>query len=1573
MGKLRKLGTAVGSALLALTVFFVVVGRMAGAALRGQTGPTVASPQAAMRIDQRGPDAEFAGEVISYVIWFTNTSTSVITGVEVQDTWNTDMPQATSATSPWWERGIIALYESYTASPPDAVTAFTHTLDMTTRSGSATWWLRPISPGESVHIVFSVTVPITLQPALSTQYPWGTVGPSRLGNSVVAIAPGYANAEAAPVQTSVVGPLLRLAKEAVAETAPEGTCRVGKLITFTIVVQNVTADGNVDRPDSWSAAHLVVTETLPDPLRGRVVAVTATLPGVAMGYSDRYVTWTFPTDFVLMPSQRTTVTLVARLPYTIPYGPSDTYLTNERTAAVAHADGMPFYPANAEDQVRLLIISPFDKVVEAPAPPPDPTHAFPGRVITYTLTFYNPLQRAIEGMDNLLIEDDLYPGSVLSDVIAGTQPTARTATHLEWENLPVPKDGKLTATFRVTLPTQLLPNTCAGFVEYGNSVTATFGLPGVGPFVGHHKNSLAPVYIEPEIVLAKSVEPSVQLYGNLVTYTVMLQNVGDREVPGPFIVTDVLPLDDGTSGFYRFTYYDMVDPARPPGAPISVTMTPEGQVVAWMVTPTVRVGETFSFAFRAIADGVIGKSYGNTLLAYSDHTAICPVKNQASVRIDSPFRINKEALTTTVVQSETFRYWASIVHVADRGVFTLTEFIDDLRPNLFVDAAGNVTYHHVLSAPSELTPGGVWDHTFEVVAAGDGLGSAWCDKLAYDNKLAQEKGTVQFIVSDSITVAYNHFNASELAEITVLPHVSLLQEATPNPVAVSQTMTLSLMLRDNRRATTDTPLPDVTGITLTWTLPHFWDKEFVFITSTIPPDAVAGYVYTWRDLTLPAGGELRIDILLEAPQLDGVDTSTTLRSEAAVIELDDPNICIPAATGYTGGYRITVVKPGIRLTKTPSPNEVGPYGEVMYTLRAENRVGLPVHNVVITDVLPPDWRFLEMVDGPDPVSTHPPVWHLTEIPAKSWTQIRFKARAYVRFRTEINTLEWIAPITADYASSYTNTVGVTVRPGIGFYKDVAPRTVNAGEHVVYTITLYNAETFPLSGIFITDTLPAGFTYSETLQGPEVFYNPDVAPQLVKWAAAERLDPNESLQIVFRAYVSPDAFTGDYTNEAEVYARNGNTGQPVVIPATGPTARVHVLGIPAVRMTKWAVPTVITAGRSFAYTMTFSSDAEQGYALIVTDTLPDGFTYAGMLFGPSPSTVSGTLLAWRELTLDVSETVTLAFRVRTPQATPDGSYCNTQVQVKLGSFRPRTYAPSACVQVHQPPRVDVQISKSDGVTWTHAGETLTYTLRYTNASDVALTGVVITESITPTAYVTVLPLAGWTQAGEGLYRREVGTLAARAGGTVSFAVRLATALPTTTASLVNRATITHATAGVVEVNAANDVAVDVDGLYGPDLVVRGVRLEPTTLISGRPYTVYVRVANVGNAPATRWDGGDWWGWVFVNGVYLKAEGADPPDGPFDHGGEVCQAWSVQLAPGAETESVCPISGGPLLAPSAGQYVLYVQADVSWSGEPPWGQPFGLVQEVVEGNNLFGPLSVQVAVPSYRVYLPLILRQ
>ncbi len=2206
MSDLHRLGVAVGGAMLAVIALLAAVGQMAHASAGPPDPPTVAAPRAtAMRVDQRGPDATLAGRVISYVIWFTNTSTTVITGVEIQDTWNTDMPQATSATSPWWERGIIARYESYTASPPDAIAAFTHTLDMTTRSGAATWWLRPISAGESVRIIFSVTVPITLQPALSTQYPWGAVGPSRLGNSVVAVAAGYDNAEAAPVQTSVVGPLLKLTKSVAAETAPEGTCRVGKRLTFTIAIQNVTADGNVDRPDKWGAAHLVVTEELPLPLRGHVITVTADEPGVAMGYSSRYVTWTFPADFVLMPSQGTTVTFVARLPYTTSYSPNDTYLTNEKTAVVARADGMPLYPANAEAQVRLLIISPFDKVVEAPSPPPDPTHAFPGRVITYTLTFYNPLQRAIEESDYLIIEDDLYPGFVLSDVIAGAQPAAKTATHLEWEYVTVPENGVLTSTFRVTLPTQILPNTCAGFVEYGNSVTATFGQAGMSSFVGHHKNSLAPVYIEPEIVLAKSVEPSVQLYGNLVTYTVMLQNVGDRDVPGPFVVTDVLPLEDGTSGLFAFTYYDMVNAALPPGDPISVAMTSEGQVVVWLVTPTIRAGETFSFAFRAVADGLIGKSYGNTLLASNDHTAMCPLNNQASVRIDSPFRINKEPLTTTVVQSETFQYHASISHVADRGIFTLTRFLDDLSPNLFVDATGSATYRYTPTTPFELTPGGIWEHTFDVIAAGDGLGSEWCNKLAYDDKLAQEKGTVQFVISDSATVAYTHVNASALAEITVLPHVSLLQEATPNPVAVSQTMTLSLILRDNRHATSDTPLPDVTGITLTWTLPHFLDKTFVFITSTIPPDEVSDYLYTWRDLTLPAGDELRIDILLEAPQLDGVDTSSTLRSEAAVIDLDDPNICIPAATGYTGGYRINVVKPGIRLSKTPSPNEVGPYGEVVYTLRAENRTGLPVHNVIITDVLPPDWHFLEMVDGPDPISTDPPVWAFAEIPATSWTQVRFKARAYVRFRTEINTLMWSAPITTDYAGSYTNTVGVTVRPGIGFFKDVAPRTVNADESVVYTITLYNAETFPLSGIFITDTLPPGFTYSETLQGPDAFYNPGVNPQLVKWSVADKLDSNDALYIVFRAHVARDAFTGDYLNEAEVFARDNSTGKPVTIPPTGPTARVHVNGIPAVRVTKIAVPAVITAGESAVYTLTLSGDADQSYTLIVTDTLPDGFAYADMLLGPAPSLISGTLLSWQGLTLGVSETVTLAFRVRASRLLPDGTYCNAQVQVKMGDFRPRSYTPDACVQVNQLPRVDAQITKrdgrlwvaagetltytlyytnasdmaltgvvltesvapvtwvtvlpaegwtplgaglyrrevgtlaarasgtvtfavrlahtlpvtptplrnevrigytpltnavevatannvasdldllpaldkqvtpatalagaevvytltlrntdavtweaiqitdtlpvsftyrrqiegsvtpqvgladgreqlrwsvaealpagaelrfvlvaqpvisaptmeavngavarvrrvgtgasllvpgaeaqvqvlpfplaskavtptaivageevtytivltnsaaqtytvqvtdtlplsftfaamvsgpapdvagegravawsaltlppsqttwlrfrarampsaeghacnavslaaggvtrtwsslacvavtatsyadlrvtkddgvetvqpgetlrytvrytnasalpvahlvltdtfapasavasveapawnqaatglytvavgplnagasgsltlavrladmlppavtrftntveiaplamaegspadnvaadvdtvlhpvtltvakivspavveaggsvvytitlanpttqmfilpvtdtlplsftyvdrligpaptthilpdgreaivwegvivgpeqevrlvfratvapqavdsvacndvdvggavprtlrdvacvqigsgvaqvdaqitkSDGVAWAHAGEALTYTLRYTNASDVALTGVVLTESVTPTAYVTVLPLEGWTQTGEGLYRREVGTLAARASGAVTFAVRLAGNLPTTTLSLINRAGIAHTTAGVEELERANDVAVDVDGVYGPDLVVKGVRLEPTTLISGRPYTVYVRIANVGNAPAVRWDGGDWWGWVFVSGVYLTPEGGTPPTGVFDHNGEVCTAWGVQLAPGAETESVCPTAGGPLLAPSAGRYALYVQADVSWSGEPPWGQPFGLVQEAVEENNLLGPLPVQIVVPFYHVYLPLILRQ
>ena len=112
------------------------------------------------------------------------------------------------------------------------------------------------------------------------------------------------------------------------------------------------------------------------------------------------------------------------------------------------------------------------------------------------------------------------------------------------------------------------------------------------------------------------------------------------------------------------------------------------------------------------------------------------------------------------------------------------------------------------------------------------------------------------------------------------------------------------------------------------------------------------------------------------------------------------------------------------------------------------------------------------------------------------------------------------------------------------------------------------------------------------------------------------------------------------------------------------------------------------------------------------------------------------------------------------------------------------------------------------------------------------------------------------------------------------------------------------------------------------------------------------------------------WLAVE-VYAR-QGDGPPSHPFDHqGGSEGGYWehttySGGLAPGAEETLTFTI-----VLTETGTYTLYAQADVSWEGaDPPWGMPFGAIDESNEMNNIY--VFGEVSLYSSRVFLPLVLR-
>ncbi|MBN2389342.1 MAG: DUF11 domain-containing protein, partial [Anaerolineae bacterium] len=775
-----------------------------------------------LEVNLLGPKTVFAGEQITYTLVVQNKASDPAYDAVLIDTWVTNMAQDINT---FWAYGVLPVFEGFHTNPPNAVISYTHQVNDANKRGEATWWLSPMMAGDSIEIVFTVTVPITLQPTLDNYLaaPLASnhrlLGPSTVENSFFAkVGEEIFSSNLSTVQ--VVAPLLLLTQSAIGEGTALNECRVGRLLTYTITIENV-----LSRADSWPATNLVVTKQLPVELHTGFVAASASVPGVTWTYSESIGTlvWQFMPTTVLTRGEKVYVYYTARVPADLSYNPRASYI---ETLGVptgqlrARAALMPFREASLRSRHRVRILSPFDKQVATLSPPTHATTTFANRPVTYTLTYYSPISTTA----STTFEDRLHDTFVFLHTAGGDLPTpVVNGPQLVWENVEVPGYGVISTTFvvSVTPETEVQAGGAAcRYARYYNAITATTGLPPVPAYTGHNDNKLAELRVEPQLKVTKSVNPSSQMPGEEVTYQITVRNAGDTQIPAPIVITDVLPAD--------FMFLRMGD--NSPGDPLV-----DDKTLVWDSIPQLAPGDSFVFSFVAEVDGPIDAKVKNYAAADSTETPLCEISS-AQVTILSPFvgdkfgeSWNHETVMLgnnelpLVRQGDPLTYTASIYNRSPRTTYTITHFLDILdneslapkdRTGLVNSLDQSFEYLYTLPAPFVLDPDGQWEHTFGATMQGLGTGSLWCNnKEQIDKaKVEQLEGHVQFLMADG-SVA---FNPKKLAPIYVLPHVSMYQQAYPNPVAIGEVVTVVLTLRDNRT----NPTVAVTGLDLQWTAPN---------------------------------------------------------------------------------------------------------------------------------------------------------------------------------------------------------------------------------------------------------------------------------------------------------------------------------------------------------------------------------------------------------------------------------------------------------------------------------------------------------------------------------------------------------------------------------------------------------------------------------------------------------------------------------------------------------------------------------------------------------------------------------
>jgi uncharacterized repeat protein (TIGR01451 family) len=295
-------------------------------------------------------------------------------------------------------------------------------------------------------------------------------------------------------------------------------------------------------------------------------------------------------------------------------------------------------------------------------------------------------------------------------------------------------------------------------------------------------------------------------------------------------------------------------------------------------------------------------------------------------------------------------------------------------------------------------------------------------------------------------------------------------------------------------------------------------------------------------------------------------------------------------------------------------------------------------------------------------------------------------------------------------------------------------------------------------------------------------------------------------------------------------------------------------------------TTINPGQDLTYTINYANHGRAASNAVITETVPTGtvFKSAGSSAGWScaDGSIAGTSCT---LTLGAVPSTgggstgskTFVVTVINPAAAGLGSISNTASIADTVVYEPDitpldNSATDNNTVLNAAPDLTVS-SKSDGVTNTTPGSTLTYTINYANTGNQGAANVVLTETVpTGTVYVAAGSSA-WSCAngspGGTTCTLTIGTLnGGGASGTATFIVTVNSPAAAGLASIVNTASIDDDHANGADATPANNSKTDTDTLdAAPDLTLTKTP-DVSTIAPGQPIVYTLNYANVGNQAA-----------------------------------------------------------------------------------------------------------------------------
>ena len=308
-----------------------------------------------------------------------------------------------------------------------------------------------------------------------------------------------------------------------------------------------------------------------------------------------------------------------------------------------------------------------------------------------------------------------------------------------------------------------------------------------------------------------------------------------------------------------------------------------------------------------------------------------------------------------------------------------------------------------------------------------------------------------------------------------------------------------------------------------------------------------------------------------------------------------------------------------------------------------------------------------------------------------------------------------------------------------------PATATAGGTISYTIVVTNTGPSYARSVDVKDQLPPGLSLDSITADGGVCAGP-----LCQFGNLP-VDSTRTVTVVAR--VSAAAGAGVITNTAGVFSPDA--------PVVTKTATTQITNVARLSAAKVALNSPVNAGEVVFFQVVVANQGpSDAQAVVVTDTLPAGLTYAG---GDAACTASGSVVVCALGSLPAGSARSLLVEGRTATTLTDGLRLTNSITATSPTVaQPVTATVGIIVRQVAGTPVDLRLAKSGPLVAT-AGATVRYTLTVTNQGPVTATAANLLDALPPGVnFVAATASQGLCQGGVAC---QLGDLAAGASATV----------------------------------------------------------------------------------------------------------------------------------------------------------------------------------------------------------------